>query len=310
MTVPKRPKQLRSDDVNWEAFKNSGNINLRKIHNNMYNYNLQSQDGLNEVFDQIENAIYNTALQCRIPKNLNPEEAPENYVQLTDANTISERITQKEIQKWNNILACNDSKQLWKEIEWKEKSGIESIKYPSAEKLGNHFKGKSTIVESEYFVPNSNPTFVPSLDMPISLQEISAASKRLKDNKTSADGWTPRMVTTISGTLFNILFVLFNIILQCALYPTRWRTSMVAAIFKNKGSHLIAKFYRPVSIVVLLSKLFDFILLKRFQNWFLPHDSQSAYQSGKSCAEHVCLFDSSFNTTQYQIETETFYSVC
>ena len=147
----------------------------------MFNYNLQSQEGFNEVFDQIENAIYNTALQCRISRKL------------------------------------------------------------------------------------------------------------LKDNKTSADGWIPRMITAISGTLFGILLVLFNIILQCALYPTRWRTRMVAAIFKNKGSHLSAKFYRPVPLVVLLSKLFDFILLKRFQNWFLPHDCQSAYQPGKSCAEHVFL---------------------
>ena len=66
MRAPKRPKQLRNGDVNWEAFKNSANINLRKIQSNMCNYNLQSQEGFNEVFDQIENAIYNTALQCRI----------------------------------------------------------------------------------------------------------------------------------------------------------------------------------------------------------------------------------------------------
>ena len=144
--------------------------------------------------------------------------------------------------------------------------------------------------------------------MPISLQEISEASKHLNDNKTSADGWIPRMITAISGTLFGILLVLFNIILQCALYPTRWRTSMVAAIFKNKGSHLSAKFYRPVSLVVLLSELFDFILLKRFQNWFLPHDCQSAYQSGKSCAEHVFLIRA---LIQHSIKSkQKFFIVC
>ena len=43
MRAPKRPKQLRNGDVNWEAFKNSANINLRKIQSNMCNYNLQSQ---------------------------------------------------------------------------------------------------------------------------------------------------------------------------------------------------------------------------------------------------------------------------
>ena len=69
----------------------------------------------------------------------------------------------------------------------------------------------------------------------------------------------------------------------------------MAAIFKNKGSPLQPKFYRPISLVALLSKLFDFILLKRFMNWFIPHDCQSAYQSGKSCAEPVFLIRAMIN---------------
>ena len=129
---------------------------------------------------------------------------------------------------------------------------------------------------------------VPSLDMPINIDEISTASKRLKE-KSSSDGWILRMITSIGDTLYTILLVLFNMILQCASYPSTWRTSVVAAIFKNKGSSWIPKFYRPISLVVLLSKLFDFILLERFKNWFVPNNCQSAYQTGRNCAEHVFL---------------------
>ena len=290
--VQKRQKQLQRDDVNWNAFKNSANINLLQFQDKINDYNLRSQEGLNEAFNQIEECLFNTALQCRTyhPANRTGNRTASPIVTTSsDVNEIEVRITEAEIKKWEKLMSRNDTKQLWKEIEWKEKTNLDEFHYPSAERLGNHFKGKSTIVEDEYFTPNNIPRFVPTLDMPITVEEISDASKHLKDNKTSADGWIPCMITSVSGILFRILLTLFNLVLQCALYPAKWRTSIVAAIFKNKGSSLKAKFYRPISLVVLLSKLFDFILLKRFKNWFIPHDCQSAYQSGRSCAEHVFL---------------------
>ena len=137
-------------------------------------------------------------------------------------------------------------------------------------------------MEDEYFSPDDNHHLVPALDMPVTVNEISKASKRLKE-KSSSDGWIPRMITSVSGTLFSILLVLITMVTQCAIYPSKWRTSIVAAIFKNKGSPWIPTFYRPISSVVLLSKLFDFIILERFKNWFIPHSCQSAYQSGRNC---------------------------
>ena len=50
-----------------------------------------------------------------------------------------------------------------------------------------------------------------------------------------------------------------------------------------------AKNYRPVALVYLLYKWFDFILLSRFKAWFSPADEQTAYQGGRSCADHIFL---------------------
>ena len=83
-----------------------------------------------------------------------------------------------------------------------------------------------------------------------------------------------------------------NVILQNAIYPSKWRMTTVAAIFKNKGSSLLAKFYRPISLVQLLSKFFDFIMQNRFVKWFVPHDCQSAYQENETSADHVFLIRS------------------
>ena len=65
--------------------------------------------------------------------------------------------------------------------------------------------------------------------------------------------------------------------------------SMVNEIFKNKGESRYAEYYRPISLVQLLAKLYDIILTSRFTKWFTPSDAQTAYQTGKSTADHVFL---------------------
>ena len=63
----------------------------------------------------------------------------------------------------------------------------------------------------------------------------------------------------------------------------------VAEIFKKKGSRNDATKYRPISLVQLLAKLFDSILLARFKKWFMPANQQTAYQKNRSSADHVFL---------------------
>ena len=73
------------------------------------------------------------------------------------------------------------------------------------------------------------------------------------------------------------------------VFPTSWRTTVVSEIFKNKGISAASKNYRGISLVQLLAKLFDFILLNRFKIWFVPADGQTAYQSELGSADHVFL---------------------
>ena len=98
------------------------------------------------------------------------------------------------------------------------------------------------------------------------------------------------MVATMipSRVIFSILMI-FNSILLFHLYPTKWRTNIVAETFENKGDMRHADNYRPISLVQLLTKLFDLILANRFIKWFKRADSQTAYQPSKSTAGHVFL---------------------
>ena len=85
------------------------------------------------------------------------------------------------------------------------------------------------------------------------------------------------------------MLIIYNTIHSAHTYPTRWRTSVVNEIFKNKGDCEKAKNYRGISLVYHLPKVYDLILGNRFMKWFkkLCNDAQTAYQDGKSSADHV-----------------------
>ena len=176
----------------------------------------------------------------------------------------------EELQNWKAIIDNNDASKLWKKINWKGE-------------VQNSTDGENS-PSPDIFILNSD-NYVHELDKPITVGEIEDECKHLKPSKSIYDGWSPLMITSISGFLFSILSIIFNFILLNRVFPTAWVTSLINAIFKTKGSRHLAVYFRPISLVHMLSKLQDFILLRRFKKWFKPADEQSAYQSGRSCAD-------------------------
>ena len=131
--------------------------------------------------------------------------------------------------------------------------------------------------------------YVSELDDEIQIEEIKKAHSVLKEDKSTADGWAKRMVTSVPLCIMLVFQIIYNSILKYHLYPGVWRTTIVNAIFKNKGTRRLAEFYRGISIVYLMAKIFDIILLNRFKKWFIPSDQNTAYQKEMSTADHVFL---------------------
>ena len=97
------------------------------------------------------------------------------------------------------------------------------------------------------------------------------------------------MITNAPLAILYAIQVIFNVILGTHFFPTKWRTTLVSELFKNKGLPIDATKYRPITLVQLLAKLFDTILLERFRKWFSPSDPQTAYQNKRGGADHVFL---------------------
>ena len=288
-SVPKRQQKINPDNVNWNSYKIMTTLKLNDLTTEIDKTTARDQNFMNNITEKIENALYNTAKLFEATYH-EPDTVRSFSTEHRSVDEISADIILNENAKWSNILNSTDPAELWSEIAWKGPKNDLGVCTPTAKDFGNYFTKKSTIPEEEAFtLEHSEFVNCPVLDGDITIDEIERSEKRLKKKKSSSDGWTPRMIRDISTMLYPILLIIFNMILRLGLYPAKWRNTVVSTLFKNKGATWLPKSYRPISLVQLFSKMFDFILLDRFKKWFKPHDCQSAYQHGKSCADHVFL---------------------
>ena len=315
--VAKRPRKVKTEQVDWEGYRVIAGREIEMMHRKIELLKTEPNiDILNEVVDNLSEKMYKAAKTCEIktPKIVLPEvtEAPLmgvaneklhqysnglcswdewNDARKSAVSDISSRHISDLIQQWSDTLESKDSKRIWEKINWKGgHKEVSNDETPPLEDLAKQFQSKDAGCDEDLCTLQFGDNYVSVLDDEISVEEIdTAATGRLKEGKSTSDGWVPKMVTEINDILYPILFIIFNTILRCSMFPLKWWFSVVVALFKNKGLRSIAKFFRPVSLVVMLSKLLDFILLRRFKEWYIPHDMNTAYQEGKSCSDHIFL---------------------
>ena len=311
-----KPKKISTANVNWGHYceligKDCESYKLDVDHLNS-DKSLQSLD---KVVSSVSNSLYNAAKANIISSSVrNPikvhsggifDDIANIFARQKDANCIQgwdelrnesikhiqREVSTNELSQWSSILQSKDTKDIWNKINWKGTftSSSQSDK-PELQDLATQFSVKGQAGrESTVLCDVTGTNYVPILDDEISLDEISIAQKRLKEDKSSGDGWVKNMITNIPLSILLLLQIIYNTILKFHIFPTSWRTTVISEIFKNKGSMSVAKNYRGISLVHLLAKLFDFILLERFKRWFVPADEQTAYREKRGSANHVFL---------------------
>ena len=96
--------------------------------------------------------------------------------------------------EWNNIK--------WNGTATKQHQGNK----PNVEDLKKHFEKKGkTNDQSTLFCEITRENYVPVLDDEFSEEEVQIAVKQLKEDKSTGDGWTKRMLTEISTVVFPII---------------------------------------------------------------------------------------------------------
>ena len=313
----KKARKIRHEVIDWNSYQTLVENDYRFYEEKIeYLHQDNNLANLDSAVQALSDSLYNSASTLAPPMNLVNDDASSTcdpliveaervHQQWKQGNSTTDEwhsvrdeivthlktnVAAKERGAWLTALRENDPKALWQKINWKGTVVSTTSSKPSLDDLRSHFLKKGESVEDSTLLCDvTGDAYVPELDDKITMEELSTAmNKHLKESATG-DGWSKKMVVNLPQTILSALLIIYNTILTAHSYPTLWRTTIVNEIFKNKGESDAAKNYRGISLVYMLSKVLDFILGNRFVKWFkkLCDDAQTAYQNGKSSADHV-----------------------
>ncbi|CAI6371538.1 unnamed protein product [Macrosiphum euphorbiae] len=75
---------------------------------------------------------------------------------------------------------------------------------------------------------------------------------------------------------------LFTVCLRHSYFPTTWKTATTVMIPKPNKNHSLPNNYRPISLLVTMSKVFEKILLRHLTKYIKPRTEQHAFRHGHS----------------------------
>jgi hypothetical protein len=132
-----------------------------------------------------------------------------------------------------------------------------------------------------------------NLHIPLFMKDDSAVPiKKLKDKPTAGTDQVPSFVVKDCGSAFTEpLFIMFNLILKCSVFPERWKESRICPVLK-KGDPSLINNCRPISILSNLSKVFEMILYKYIYDFAKQRidTTQHGFMRGRSTVTNLACF--------------------
>jgi hypothetical protein len=190
------------------------------------------------------------------------EEAQEKY-QLA-RNSVSSSMHKIEHEKWTAVVNSKNAKDMWDRIDWKGNlSKCESMR-PTEDELALHFEklySSDDPDEAAKIEQLSTDTYVPTLDDPISTEEMDVAMKEMK--KGGYD-YSLNILRILVSKMSPLLLLFFNIMFFVS-YPVSLARSLLSALPKKGNLSLPANF-RGIQMLGALSALYDRIITQ--MEWY------------------------------------------
>ena len=125
---------------------------------------------------------------------------------------------------------------------------------------------------------------------PVSTEEVRRQVKKLKKGKASDSvGIVAEMLKAGGDYLLEVLARVFTSILADGEEPPQtWKHTCIKVLFK-KGDPKLPSIYRPISILLILYKLFSMVLHERLLAYLTEEQSvdQAGFRKGYSCDDHL-----------------------
>ena len=136
--------------------------------------------------------------------------------------------------------------------------------------------GKAELL-NQFFISQSrqsaSPGAVPPIRTPrsplvldrfqVSYEQVANGLRTINTRKApGADGIPPKLLQLVAQEVTPTVHHLFNTSLNTGALPEEWKSAMVTAIYKQRGSRNVVSNYRPISLLSNLSKLLESIVFK------------------------------------------------
>ena len=133
--------------------------------------------------------------------------------------------------------------------------------------------------------------YVAELDSPFTVEEVKLCIRELKNGKAGGyDNLSNEHIKCGGKKLHETLTDLFNLFLKFEYVPKCAKRGIIHTLYKGNGKKRNdPNSYRPVTLLPVLYKLFERLMLGRLQAWIsdkniaFPNPQQSAYQRNRSC---------------------------
>ena len=121
--------------------------------------------------------------------------------------------------------------------------------------------------------------------------EIKLLLQNINTSKaTGPDNISAKMLKMCSDPLVAPIKIIFLNILKTGIFPSQWKRANVTPVHKKEDKQLVEN-YRPISLLPILSKIFERIVFKNLYNHLISNDliskNQSGFRPGDSCTNQL-----------------------
>jgi hypothetical protein len=247
-----------------------------------------------------------TARCSRSKKKFDDAHISGNLQQLLHAKAIHRKncfsAKQKYSQKLKSEMTENRSSRWW----WRTASKVggmgksiqQTRQMPPVNALLDHFSNKLTMPPA---IDNKDVPTLQPVDgktklsrFRITTQEVFRVLKKLDINKSVGDdNISPRLLKNCALSLSGVISSLFRIICRTATFPAKWKIGRITPLFKNKGSPLESRFWRPVTVVSQLALCFEKVTIAQLAAVLTPHvpKEQFGFVKNSSPSDMLALLE-------------------
>ena len=112
-------------------------------------------------------------------------------------------------------------------------------------------------------------------------------------NPIKSSGWdsiSPRMLKICDSSIVKPIRIIFETSLKTGIFPGKWKMSNVCPIHKKKSKNYKSD-YRPISLLPILSKIFEKIIFESLYIYIIKNNllvnCQSGFIKGDSCVSQL-----------------------